>query len=105
MAKKLRPLKKQEISKLIKTFPDWKCNTHKTKCSRVFTFQKHIDALIFIARISVNAEIVKHYPEITFTHCKVKIAVWTSQVKALTAKDVILLKRIEMLYRNQKVDR
>ena len=104
MKSKVKALTKKEVMKLTKKFSSWKVDSKGTKCSRVFTFEKHIDALIFIARATVNAEILKHYPQVTFSYCKVKMVITTAEVKAMTKLDVALLKRIETVYNSQRGD-
>ncbi len=97
MATKIKPLTKKELTKLEKTFPEWKLDKNHIKATRVFEFEKHIDALIFIARSTVNAEVLLHYPDINFTHCKVKMTVTTHEIKALTKQDVELMSRIDQV--------
>ena len=99
----MKSLSKKEINKVLKDFPQWKLDSNATKLTRIFTFEKHIDALIFIARSTVNAEVMKHQPDITFTYCKVKMAVTTHDLKGLTKNDINLIKKIEQV--SQKVDK
>jgi pterin-4a-carbinolamine dehydratase len=104
MKSTVKALSKKDIKKLVKNFPLWKMDSKGAKCTRIFLFEKHIDALIFIARTTVNAEILKHYPQITFTHSKVKVVITTPDIKALTKHDIALLKRVEMVYTSQRGD-
>jgi len=105
MKKQLKTLSKKELTKLTKKYPEWKLDAKETKLTRTFEFEKHIDALIFIARSTVNAEIVKHHPDITFTYLKVKMVLITHEAKGLTKQDVSLLERIERVHTGQKVDK
>jgi len=100
--KKPKILTKKEAKKLEKIFPEWKLDKKGTKAIRTFDFDSHIDALIFIARSTVNAEVLKHYPDITFTFCKVKIVVTTHEVKALTKQDIQLISRIDHVAQSQQ---
>lgn len=93
-----KPLTKREIAKLEKNELGWKLNSTQTKLTRTFEFEKHIDALIFIARLTVHAELLKHHPDIHFTHEKVKMTLHSHEVGALTKKDLALLSRIEKVY-------
>lgn len=72
-------------------------NKSETKLTAVFTFDDHVAALVFIARITVHAEVQHHHPEITFTHAKVKVAITTHELKGLTKKDITLAQKIEKL--------
>jgi 4a-hydroxytetrahydrobiopterin dehydratase len=105
MKKKIKTLTKKEITKVGKSYPEWKFDTKQTKLSRTFEFEKHIDALIFIARSTVNAEIVKHHPDITFTYAKVKMVLTTHEANGLTKLDLELLERIEKVNTGQRVDK
>jgi 4a-hydroxytetrahydrobiopterin dehydratase len=103
--KKIKTLTKKEIAKVVLSYPEWKLDVKETKLSRTFEFEKHIDGLIFIARSTVNAEIVKHHPDITFTYLKVKMLITTHDANGLTKKDLELLDRIEKVYSTQAVDK
>jgi len=105
MKTNIKTLSKKEISKAIEVFPEWKIDAKQTKFIRTFSFEKHIDALIFIARSTVNAEVLKHHPDILFTYCTVKMTVTTHEPKGLTKNDLQLLKRIEHVHAGQKVDK
>ena len=93
----MKTLTKKQLKQLENEYPKWKLSTSASKISKTYIFEKHIDALIFIARISVNAEILKHHPEINFTSCRVKISLSTKEERAITPKDVLLLKKIESI--------
>jgi len=98
-------LTKKEIKKMIETFSEWKIDSNNSKFTRTFVFKKQIDALIFIARTTVNSEVLKHYPDITFTFLKVKMNITTHEVKGLTKDDVLLIARIEHMYASQEGDK
>ncbi|MFT7507576.1 MAG: 4a-hydroxytetrahydrobiopterin dehydratase [Acidimicrobiales bacterium] len=105
MKKTQKVLTQKEIQKIIKKFDDWNIDTKKTKFTRTVTFDKHIDALIFIARVTVNAEILNHHPDVTFTYQRVKLVTTTHEVKGLTKLDVSLMDRVEHIASSQKVDK
>lgn len=91
---KINILKPKEVAKALKSLPSWKVNAASTVITSTFTFDNQIDALTFIARVTVHAQVLAHYPEITFTFKKVKISLTSPEVKALTKVDVDLAKRI-----------
>lgn len=92
--KKTLPLKKSELALAVRKLPSWTLNPKTTTLSSVFNFRTHVDALVFIARVTVHAQVLDHHPEVIFTHKKVKIVLTTSEIKALTKKDIELAKRI-----------
>lgn len=94
-------LNKREISAVLKKHADWSVNPKETQLYRTFTFSKYIDGLVFIARVSVHAEVLQHHPDIEFSYGKVKIKLTTHDLKGLTMVDVALLERIDKLYTQQ----
>lgn len=90
-------LTEREISRVLKVHEKWSCNQKKTKLYRTFVCDSYVDALVFIARISVHAEVLQHHPEILFTYTKVKITLTTHELGGVTKLDVSLLERIEKL--------
>ncbi len=105
MKSDLKLLTKSELKKVIARVPEWKMDSKQTKLTKTFDFDKHIDGLIFIARISVNAEILKHHPDIHFTYAKVKITVTTHEMNGLTKRDLLLVQRIENISQTLQVDK
>lgn len=90
-------LKVKEIEKALKNLPQWSSNAKQTSITHTRTFKNHIDALVFIARITVNAQVANHHPEIVFTYNKVKVTLTTHEAKGLTKKDIDLALRISNL--------
>lgn len=90
-------LTKTELKKGMKKLPDWSVNPKETQLYKTFTFKKHVDALIFIARITVHAEVQQHHPDIEYSYAKVKVKLTTHDVKGLTKKDFVLAEKIESL--------
>lgn len=88
---------KRELKKVLKKLPNWSVNAKETQLQQTFTFATHVAALVFIARITVHAEVLQHHPDITFTHQKVKVKLTTHSEKTLTKKDFLLASRIDGL--------
>ncbi len=103
--KKIKTLTTKEIATVLLAYPEWKLDAKETKLSRTFEFEKQIDGLLFIARSTVNAEIVNHHPDITFTYLKVKMVLTTHDAKGLTKNDIDLLHRIEKVHSGLTVDK
>ncbi len=98
MRKKVKPLTKRDIQKLEKKPLGWKLTGKNTKLNKTFTFDEHIDALMFIARVTVHAQLIQHHPDIYFSYRTVKITLTTHEIKSLSKRDVTLLLRIEEIY-------
>jgi pterin-4a-carbinolamine dehydratase len=101
MKKELPKLTKTELVRLTKRFPAWSIDADAKKAVLTLQFKRHVDALVCIARISVHAEVLQHFPEIHFTKARLKIT--TTSEKKLTTQDVELIKRIEHVI--EKVDK
>jgi 4a-hydroxytetrahydrobiopterin dehydratase len=99
MRKKSALLNNAELTRLLRLVPLWSLNKKQTELTRTFTHKGHIDALVFIARITVHAQVLNHHPTITFTYAKVKVALTTHDVGGLTKLDVELAKHIDALVR------
>jgi 4a-hydroxytetrahydrobiopterin dehydratase len=95
-------LKKAEIKKCIKQLQLWQLNAKETELSRTISFKDHLDALVFIARTTVHAQVLQHHPEIVFSYKKVKIKLTTHELSGLTNADVELAKKIDLV---AKVDK
>ena len=97
MSTKLKSLTKSELQKALKGLTEWKLNPKGTTLTKTVTFQSHVDALVFIARVSVHAQVLDHHPEIVFTYAKVKVVLTTDTLKALSKKDIALAERIDSI--------
>jgi len=94
-----KALTKRQVASALKKLPDWTLNKAGTQIARTFSFETHVDALVFIARITVHAEVLKHHPEVVFTHQKVKIKLMTHDAdNQLTQLDIDVAKRIDAAY-------
>ena len=90
-------LKKAELAKFQKQIPTWILSPKATSFSRLFNFKNHLDALVFIARVTVHAQVLDHHPDILFSYKKVKVTLTTNDVKGLTRNDIELAKKIDVL--------
>jgi len=87
--------RKKQLAKL----PDWSTNPKQTTLYRTYTFDSHLDALVFIARVTVHAEVLQHHPDIEFGYAKVKVKLTTHDVKGLSKLDIQLAQKIESVTR------
>jgi 4a-hydroxytetrahydrobiopterin dehydratase len=94
---KVKLLTKAELTKGLKKLPQWSSNQKATVLTYTRTFKNHVDALVFIARITVHAQVMNHHPEIVFSYNKVKVSLSTHDVKGLTKQDIALATKISSL--------
>lgn len=91
----MKQLTKKQLDTFLGRHTQWSATSKNTKLNHTFKFSSHVDALVFIARITVHAEVLQHHPEITFSYQKVKVTITTHEAKGLTKKDIDLAKRID----------
>ena len=90
-------LTKRQLKKTSKVLEYFEVTSKETKLTATFNFKSHIEALVFIARITVHAEVNQHHPDIQFSYKKVKVTLTTHEAKGLTSLDFKLAKKIESL--------
>ncbi len=97
MASLPKSLQKKEQAQLLKRFPGWKIAPDFSKATVTISFKRHVDAIVFIARLGIQAEVHGHHPEVVLTRAKVKLTTTTN--KQLTRQDAALMKHVELLIR------
>jgi 4a-hydroxytetrahydrobiopterin dehydratase len=95
MSQKL--LTQKEKKQLTKKYASWVLSPNEKSLTRTFTFKDHVDALVFIARLTVHAQVLNHHPEIVYTYKKVKVSLTTHDAHGLTHSDLEYLKHIETI--------
>jgi 4a-hydroxytetrahydrobiopterin dehydratase len=75
----------------------WVLNAKATEISKSIEFTSFINALAFVAKIAVHAEILDHHPTITLSYKTVTILLTTHDKGGLTKLDFELAKRIDLL--------
>ncbi|MFM2339430.1 MAG: Pterin 4 alpha carbinolamine dehydratase [Candidatus Parcubacteria bacterium] len=75
----------------------WVHNTKRQELVGEFAFTRYLDAFMFATRITVYAEVQKHYPEICITPELVKVTLQTKDIKAVTEADLLMAERINRI--------
>jgi 4a-hydroxytetrahydrobiopterin dehydratase len=102
MATTPKLLTASQLKKSLKGLDGWTLPAKGTSLQKTFTFDGHVEALVFIARITVHAQVLNHHPEILFTFRKVRVTLTTHDVKGLSSLDIDLAKRIQQLQLQKK---
>ena len=90
------PLSKEEIYQFLEDLKEWEWNEDKLKKS--FQFSDFKEAMGFILRISYEAEVADHHPEIFNCYSRVEIGLNTHDAGGkVTQKDIDLARAIEKL--------
>lgn len=97
MATQPKKMSVSDIKKKMMKLTNWSLNAKQTEISRSITFDSFLSGLAFIAKLTVHAEILGHYPDIELTYSKVKINLSTHEIKGLSSTDFELAKRIDAL--------
>lgn len=97
MATIVKLLTPAQLKKGRKGLDGWTLSTKGTSLQQTFNFKGHVEALVFIARMTVHAQVLNHHPEMVFTFKKVKVTLTTHDVKGLSQLDIEFAKRIEEL--------
>ena len=95
MPKLLKPLSKKDQAKLVTRFPQWKIAPDFSKATLTVVFTRHVDAIAFVARLGIFAEVHQHHPKMMLTRAKIKLTVSTD--RQLTAPDLLIMKHVAEL--------
>jgi 4a-hydroxytetrahydrobiopterin dehydratase len=101
MKASIKLLTKAQLTKQLKTLDGWNHSEKAGTLQQTFTFKDHVDALVFIARVTVHAQVLDHHPDILFTFKKVKVILTTHDAKGLTALDIDFAKRIDVIQKKR----
>ena len=97
MSRKPVPLKEKDVKKRLEALSEWAPNKAHTQLTKTFTLQSAVNALAFVAKVLVHAEVMEHHPTFEIAEGKVKVKLKTTEAKGLTPKDFSLAKRIDRL--------
>lgn len=75
----------------------WVHDEKKHTLIGTFAFSRYLDAFMFATRITVYAEVQRHYPEICITNEAVKVTLQTPSIKAVTEDDLEMAERINRI--------
>ena len=90
MATDLTP---QQRSTFLEEHPGWSLDGETI--TRTFVFSDFNEAMGFVTRVAIAAEVADHHPDIDIRWNKVTLALTTHDEGALTGKDLALGSRID----------
>ena len=89
------------LPKSIKTQLDkldgWIYNEKTNEISKIFTLTTYLNALAFVAKVAVHAEIIKHHPRIVLSYNSVEVFCTTHDAGTITKLDIDLAKKIQQI--------
>jgi len=75
----------------------WKFNATRTSITLIINHTSYVDALIFLSKVIVHAEVSKQLPQITLSKDKIKISLSGTSELGLTNNVFIFAKLIDGL--------
>ena len=91
-----QPLSTTAIAEALNSLPGWKYD--QARLVKDFCFAGFPEALAFLVRLGIEAEVANHHPEITNVYNRVTIALTTHDAgNQVTQKDVALASAIERI--------
>ena len=88
----------------LSALPGWTHDAERDAIRKRFTFRDFNEAFGFMTRVALAAERADHHPEWSNVWNRVDIALTTHDSGGLTAKDIALAKRIEVLAASPRPD-
>jgi 4a-hydroxytetrahydrobiopterin dehydratase len=88
-------LTQQERDDFSNANPDW--DLEGETISRTFEFESFIDAIGFVNKVAIAAEVADHHPDIDVRWKKVKLALSTHEADGLTSRDIDLAAKADAL--------
>jgi len=86
-------LTEDERSAFLSEHPDWSLDGEEI--SRTFSFADFNEAMGFVNRVALAAEVADHHPDIDIRWNKVTLVLSTHSENALTEKDTALANQID----------
>jgi pterin-4a-carbinolamine dehydratase len=90
-------LTKRQKEALKSKLPLWQLRKQGTVLRRDVPIESYIDGLVHIARITVHANVLDHYPEITIKPGFLSISLSSQGRHDLTNRDIALAQAIDRL--------
>lgn len=90
------PLTEADVLVRLAEIPGWEADGNR-RLARTFTFRDHIEAMGFVTRVAMVAEVLDHHPDMRIVYDRVEIVLWTHDAGGLTARDFALAARIDNL--------
>lgn len=88
------PLSTEEIEAALTDLPDWRFENNRL--AKRFQFSSFREAMSFMVRLSFEAEMLNHHPELINLYNRVDVVLTTHDAgNRVTAKDIALAQSIE----------
>lgn len=90
------PLTGVQVTARLDALPGWKADANRS-LTREWKFADHIEAMGFVVRVAMAAEVLDHHPDLRIVYNRVELVLSTHDAGGITAKDFELAARINAL--------
>jgi 4a-hydroxytetrahydrobiopterin dehydratase len=87
---------KARIDEALKSLPGWAADGDSA-LARTFKFKDHIEAMGFVTRVAMAAEVMDHHPDLRIVYSTVEIRLNSHDAGGVTDRDVKLAGKINEL--------
>lgn len=91
-----QPLSEAEVTTRLQRLDGWEADGNRA-LTRDFSFPGHIQAMSFVVRVAMAAEVLDHHPDLRIVYNRVHLLLSTHDAGGVTAKDFELATRINEL--------
>lgn len=91
----MHPLTPTELEQTLKHIPEWQLEDGALV--RSWSFKDFLEAMAFVNRVAVEAELAGHHPDIDVRYNRVRLALVTHDAGGITVRDSRLAQRINEL--------
>lgn len=92
------PMTAVEIAARMENLEGWKADDDRS-LTRELKFADHNEAIGFVVRVAMAAEVLDHHPDLRIVYNRVELVLSTHDAGGVTAKDFDLAQRINGLLR------
>lgn len=91
------PLSEEAARAFATQVPDWILDMSKPRIEREFKFKDFAQAMVFVNAVAKLSESEGHHPDLHIHWNRVRLVLWTHDIKGLSENDFILAAKIDLL--------
>ena len=88
-----KPMTDAEVSRQATELDGWKADGNRS-LTRELKFKDHVEAMGFVVRVAMAAEVLDHHPDLRIVYNQVSLVLSTHDAGGVTSKDFDLATRI-----------
>lgn len=85
----------EQISAALADLPEWSADGDTI--NRSFKFRNHVEAMGFVVRVAIVAEVLNHHPDLRIVYNQVQLRLSSHDVGGVTDRDTELARRVDAL--------